>query len=83
METHKKLDLTNEQKENLPLFYEFIMYNDMVDHRPDFSRDLLFFTVEDHNTSFPYMGSAKPISKIIDYSQIRQRLPGKHKSKKQ
>lgn len=74
MNKYKKLPLTKEQKGNLPLFYEFITYNNMVDSNADFSRDLLFFTVEEHNTSFPYIGSDKPISKIIDYSKIKKQI---------
>lgn len=71
MNKHKKINLKKEQKENLPLFYEFITYNNMVDSNADFSRDLLFFALEDPNTSFPYLGSNKPISKIIDFSRIK------------
>jgi hypothetical protein len=71
---YKKLPLTEEQKKNLPVFYQFVTYNNMVDSNAGFNRDLLFFTVKDHTTSFPYSSSDKPISKIIDFSQIKSRV---------
>ncbi len=61
-----KLEISEEQLENLPIFYNFITYNEMMKD-PENSKMFRYIEAADSNV-FYYM-PMKPISEIIDFTK--------------
>lgn len=64
----KKLPISEPQLENLPLFYNYLIYNELLPSDP-FYRTAYS---EKYSSIIFYTGSDKPISKIVDTTEIKR-----------
>jgi len=64
----KKLPISEPQLENLPLFYNYLIYNELLPCDP-FSGTTYS---EKYSSIIFYSGSDKPISKIVDTTAIKK-----------
>lgn len=64
----KKLPISKSQLENLPLFYNYLIYNELLPSDPFFKTNYS----EKYSSILFFSGSDKPISKIVDVSRIKK-----------
>ena len=70
----KKLKIAKEQLGNLPLFYNFVIYNQMIEASEEFNAELYMDYSEKFSSVIKYCKADKLISKIIDFKKIRRKL---------
>jgi len=63
----KKLEINNDKLESLPLFYNYIIYNKLIPCDPFYQTNFS----EKFSSIIFYSKPDKPISKIIDFSKIK------------
>ncbi|EDP96610.1 hypothetical protein U8527_21805 [Kordia algicida OT-1] len=64
----KKLSISEPQLENLPLFYNYLIYNELLPSDPFFRTNYS----EKYSSIIFYSSGDKPISKILDTTQLKK-----------
>jgi hypothetical protein len=64
----KNLPISKPQLENLPLFYNYIIYNELIPSDPFYRTNYS----EKFSSIIFFSGSDKPISKIVDTTLIKK-----------